>query len=496
MIALRCQNIKKSFGSVVALSNATLSVEKGEIRALLGGNGSGKSTLARILGGAIKPDEGQIELYEKPCALRSPAYSKRQGIVITSQELSLFTNLSVEMNLLMCNIPKRLGLFTDHKELREKALFILKEMQLDHLLGKKVSDLSPNQQYLIEFAKALIQKPKILIVDEITSALYREEVEIVKTMLRYLKNEGASVLFISHRMSEIYSICDSVTVMRNGETIETVGIEEKDQNELLSMMSGREVVDKFPLIHSIENESNISEHPVLSVPELYLTQFKTRIKLDIRPGEFVGIAGLQGHGQSDLVRTLFGMKGTVNLYINGVKKHIASPRHAVNEGLAFISGDREHEGVFAGRSLSENLSAVKKLVMKQKNIDEKQLLHEYGVKFDTPKQPIKTLSGGNQQKVVIGRWIITKPLILLADDPTKGIDVQARLDVHRIMCDLIKEGSSVIFVSSDDEELVQLSRMAPMSRILVMYEGEIVRILSGSEISTENIVSASILRGA
>jgi len=231
--ALTCKGLKKSFGSVRALSNTSLSVKKGEIRAILGGNGSGKSTLAKILGGVVQLDQGTIHLFGQPLAIRSPRDAKRQGIIVTSQELSLFTNQTVETNLLISRLPRKWGIFTNRKEVEKTARQILEELRLSHLLGKKVSELAPNEQYMIEFAKALIQNPKILIVDEITSALYREEVELVKQMLFRLKKEGVAILFISHRMSEIYSICDTVTVMRNGETVATVGVEEKNESELL-----------------------------------------------------------------------------------------------------------------------------------------------------------------------------------------------------------------------------------------------------------------------
>ncbi|WP_083517111.1 sugar ABC transporter ATP-binding protein [Alicyclobacillus shizuokensis] len=494
MNALECRRIQKSFGSVNALCDASLSVRPGEIRAILGGNGSGKSTLAKILGGVVRPNQGEIKLFDKTCSIRSPRHSKRLGIVITSQELSLFTNHTVETNLLMCDIPRSIGVFTNRARVKHVGRQVMDELNLSHLIGKTVAELAANEQYMVEFAKALIQKPKILIVDEITSALYREEVELVKQMLFRLKENGTAVLFISHRMAEIYSICDSVTIMRNGETVATVGIQEKNENELLSMMSGRDVTD---VIHSHTGSVATADGPpLLMAPQLRLSRFGTQFDFRVQPGEFVGIAGLQGHGQSDLVRTLFGMRGSVHLKLEGQDLHVSSPRKAVAARMAFISGDREKEGVFSVRSLSENLAAVKELVMGQTGLAADAVLREQGVKFASAKQPIRTLSGGNQQKVVIGRWLVTNPKILLADDPTKGIDVQARLDVHHMLCRLIEKGSSVVFVSSDDEELVQLAHMAPSARILVMYEGKIVRVLTGLDITTENIISASVPRGA
>lgn len=493
MIALECKNVQKSFGSVVALKDVNISVKSGEIRAILGGNGSGKSTLSKILAGTVRPNRGEITLLGSQTRIHSPSQSKQQGVVMTSQELSLFSNQSVETNLTMCGIPKSFGLFTNKKKVREQALQVLSELKLTHLVGKMVAGLAPNEKYMVEFAKALVQKPKILIVDEITSALYREEVELVRKVLFRLKEEGLAILFISHRMSEIYSICDSVTVMRNGETVATVGIQEKNHNELVSMMSGRDVSE----VEDVTAETiQYQGPPILNIPKLRLSKFNSEIELNVQPGEFVGIAGLQGHGQSELVRTIFGLTGPIQVMLNGEDIHISSPRQAVTSGMAFISGDRESEGTFGVRSLAENLGVISELVIGKSGLKADDVLMDHGVKFDNVNQPIRTLSGGNQQKVVIARWTTIHPTILLADDPTKGIDVQARLDVHHTLRTLMDNGSSVVLVSSDDEELVQIAHMSPSAKILVMYEGQVVRVLTGPEITTENIISASIPRGA
>jgi ABC-type sugar transport system ATPase subunit len=496
MIALRCKELAKSYGAVQALRNITFSLKKGEVMGILGGNGSGKSTLTKILGGAVTPSAGEIELYGEVCKLLSPAKSKKKGIIITSQELSLFTNLSVEENLLLCNLPTVSSLFVNKKELKRRARAVLEKIDMVDLLDKKVSELPANQQYLIELAKALVQQPNILLIDEITSALYREEVEIVKKVVRELKQEGCSVLFISHRMPEIYSMCDSVTVIRNGETIGTFGLKEKTENELLSLMSGREISDMEMSSSLTSFHTQQKEETLLSVPSITLAKFRTEFNLDIKAGEIIGIAGLQGHGQSDLVRTLFGMMEPVSLQLEGKDYTFTKTRDAVQAGLAFVSGDREKEGVFPGRPVSENMSVVQEMVRKKNKVNEQEILQDYGVVLHTSKQPITTLSGGNQQKVVIGRWTASQPRVLLADDPTKGIDVQARRDVHRILRNLASEGSAVVMVSSDDEELVELTKPFPSSRILVMYEGRITRTLTGSEITTENIISAANPKGA
>jgi ABC-type sugar transport system ATPase subunit len=491
---LTCENISKTFGSIVALRNVSLSVAEGEIRALLGGNGSGKSTIAKVIGGAISPDSGTMQIHDKVCSSKSPANAKKHGIVITSQELGLFTNLSVEENLCICQIPVNGGLFVNKKELRKRAKDVLVRLNLENLLDKKISELPANQQYMAEFAKALVQQPNILIIDEITSALYREDVEVVREVVHELKSKGCIVIFISHRMSEIYSICDTVTVMKNGEIIGTYGVNEKKENELLSLMTGKNIAE---LVFQSENNNPVYENiqTILDIKDLTLPSYGSHINLEVKKGEIIGIAGLQGHGQSDFLKTIFGLNGTVDLKISGEQKHISSPGKAVKSGLAFVSGDREKEGVFGERSVSENLSVVTDLVLKKSKVDEAQLLKDYGVVFGSTRQQITTLSGGNQQKVVIGRWTSANPLILLADDPTKGIDVQARRDIHKIFRDMTDAGSAVIMVSSDDEELVELTKQAKISRILVMYEGNVVKQLVGNDITKENIVAYSMPKG-
>ncbi|MDP4091823.1 MAG: sugar ABC transporter ATP-binding protein [Bacillota bacterium] len=491
---LTCENISKTFGNITALKNASLSVAEGEIRALLGGNGSGKSTIAKIIGGAVSPDTGAVKIRDKVIKTKSPSNTKKHGIVITSQELGLFTNLSVEENLCICQLPVTRGLFVNKKEIKKRAFEILKSLKLEHLLDKEISELAPNQQYMVEFAKALVQQPDILIIDEITSALYREDVEVVREIIHALKAKGCTVIFISHRMSEIYSICDTVTVMKNGEIVGTYKINEKNENELLSLMTGRDIKDS-----DLESENNSlvyeNTKTILNIKDLVLPRFDSKINIEVKKGEIIGIAGLQGHGQSEFLKTVFGLQGGIRLEIDGTEKHITSPIKAVKSGLAFVSGDREKEGVFGERSVSENLTAVNNLVLKKTRVNEMKLLKDYGVVFGSTRQQITTLSGGNQQKVVIGRWTSSMPLVLLADDPTKGIDVQARRDIHKIFRDLADAGSAVMMVSSDDEELVELTKHTHLSRIIVMYEGNIVKTLMGKDITKENIIAYSMPKG-
>lgn len=489
-MSFSCQNINKRFGNIIALKNACLSIEPGEVRALLGGNGSGKSTLAKILSGALHKDNGDITFLEKPYKVKSPTFAIREGIVATSQELSFLNNLTVEENLLLRKLPVK-GIFVNRKQMREKAHAVMQSLDLLPLLNKEISELASNEQYLVEFAKALVLEPKILILDEITSALYAKDVEIVFKTIRELKQEGCSIIFISHRMREIFEICDTVTVMRNGETVETFDISNVDEHMLLLSMTGKEILEtkKVKTEDATQKENG---KVVFSINDMKLCGFDNQINLDISEGCIVGIAGLQGHGQSTLLRQIFGLHKPVEIVLDGKKTLIKNPRQAIKNGIAFLSGNRELEGTFSDRSILENLYIVNKLILKRKNNSALDTLQKYNTVYSTTDQEIRQLSGGNQQKVVIGRWTSTNPKVLLADDLTKGIDVQARLDVHGILMDLAEKGTVVLIVSSDEEELVNITTQAPNAMILVMYEGEVFRILKGQEITGDNIKVSSL----
>lgn len=497
---LQCRQIQKTYGSVVALADATLSVEKGEIRALLGGNGSGKSTLAKIIGCAAYADGGDIWFDGKRVDITSPIRARAAGIISTSQELSLFNHLTVEENLMMTNAPRVMRIFRNKKKSSETADKYLRKFGLEGFRKHKVQTLSDDQKYLVEFAKAIMTEPKLLIIDEITSALYREEVDLVKETLVELAAEGCTILFISHRMQEIYAICSSVTVMRNGRVINTHPLGSVTEEALLDEMIG---VDRSA--QSLAAGSDSGSDCAMDVPQqpflveatgLRLSGSRQSMNIEIKKGEMIGVAGLQGQGQSRLLRTLFGLEGPITVNIDGTARKIDSPLSAIRQGFAYLSGDRQKEGVFNGRTISENLEVVNYQVLRHGLFSEAELLAQFGVKYDSASQEIQTLSGGNQQKVVIARWVGTKPKLLLADDPTKGIDVGARRDVHRIFRDLVSDGASVIMSSSDDEELVQISEVVENYKVIVVYGGQIVAVLQGEDLTVSNIIASSIPRGA
>ena len=486
---LCCKNLSKRFGPIVALNNVSMTVKEGEVRALLGGNGSGKSTLAKIIGGIYFPTEGTITFGAEDYTKTTPKLQKKRGVIITSQELSLFPNLSVAENLNITDMPTK-GCFSDYSEMGKRAREILHKIKFDNLIDEKVANLAPNQKYMLEFAKALLQEPRIFVVDEITSALFRDDVEIVKEIFEELKSKGTIILFISHRMSEIFNLCDSVSVMRNGEMIGTFGINEKTETELLSMMVGKQISDFIEV--ETDGLQEHDEEVLLALKNFKLPGFDTSINLEVKKGEIVGIAGLQGHGQSNLIRAIAGLYGPVDIELAGSPVKIANSKASVHEGVAFISGDRTKEGAFLERSVEENTLAVANIVLDQKQKDIDGILEKVGVVYGSVAQKIQELSGGNQQKVILSRWLSAKPRLFLADDPTKGIDVQARRYIHKLLCGLAEQGTSVIMFSSDDEELVSFTRLAKRSRVLVMYEGTIAAELKGKDITVHNIIENSL----
>jgi len=493
IMMLEFQNVSKRYGGVKALQSANLALCGGKIHALLGGNGSGKSTLIKIAAGLVKSDEGQILLNGEVLQIRSPQTAKKLKVVATAQELSILTNLTVEENLTLCAMPLHMGPFIDRRQMRRKALEILKSLEMEDDLETPVSELPINKQYLLEFGKALYQDFDVLLIDEITSALYREDVEIVSRILKEYKEQGKIILFVSHRMAEIFSICDMVTVMRNGEIISTYSLNEVTQDVLLSDMIGERGA-KEDTQPSEESAAQLVGEQLLLAQQLPIHSYGSHIDLDIHKGEIIGVAGLQGHGQSDLVQTLFGLRGPVNVTLDGQATVITSPQNAVKRGFAYVSGDRERDGSFKEHNLAANIKAVSEIIFGQKT-NATESMQELGIKFDNEFQKITALSGGNQQKVIFGRWIIANPKLLLANDPSKGIDVNARAELREIMWKLTEKGMSIVFVSSDEDELISLCATKENARVIVMYEGNIVATLRGQEITRDHLIAATLAKG-
>ncbi len=486
---LVCDSISKRYGSVVALRSANLKVQPGEIHAILGGNGSGKSTLAKIMAGTVQPDGGTIHWNGVPLRIMNPVSATKSGIAVTFQELSLLGNLTVAENICFPAMPTRLGR-VQVARMRERVHPLLKDLELEGMEDVLVDHLPSGYQYLVEYAKALFRNPDILVLDEITSALHREQVTRITQSIRALAERGTAVLFVSHRLPEIFSLCDGVTVFRNGENVGTFRTGEVSANQLLALMTGDP--------NAVDTTAALDGEPYTLAPRSASLEVESlpvrshKISLSIRSGEIVGIAGIQGQGQSELVRRLFGMHGVVTVTLNGKIVRIGSPRSAVRQGFAFVSGDREHEGTFAQHSLSTNASCVGQFIFHRKAMDIKAEFDRMHVHYHRLSQKMQELSGGNQQKVVLTRWTSVHPAILLADDPTKGVDVAARHEVHQMFVALAESGTAIVMVSSDEEELVALASMYPLMRVLVMYDGTFVQELKGAEVTLQSLIEASI----
>ena len=501
MGVISCVKIRKRFGGVVALRDATLDLHAGEIHALVGGNGSGKSTLAKILAGCIFPDDGSILVDGEPVHIGSPSDAFHLGIAITYQELSLLSNLRVDYNLFLRALPVKSGFWVNMRELRKRAEDLMGKFGLEEMATKRVGDLDINDQYMLELIKELVRKPKFLIIDELTSTLRREQVRQVSEILQELAYSGTAILFISHRLYEVINLCNIISIMRNGVVVEREKrIDQTSVAEIISQMSAK------PKENSKQRSSSFSVKtvpkrtsslknfgaPLLSVRGLKLPGRSDKIKFDIHAGEIVGLGGLQGQGQSELLRALFGAIrldcDSHTVKIAGREVRIVNPSDALREGVVFISGDREVEGVFAIRSILENLQAVPGAFRRNDAMIEtpQKVIDRLGIVIFGLAQKMKNLSGGNQQKVVIGRWLGVTPRVLLADDPTKGVDVQSRYEVHRIFRDLTSKGCAIIIASSEDDELVKLT-----DRIFIMYGGKISCELKGEDVTENRIVEAS-----
>jgi ABC-type sugar transport system ATPase subunit len=489
---LKIENIKKNFGAVRALSDVSLQLGKGEIRALLGANGSGKSTLVKMLGGINRLDGGRIELDGKAANIRSPKDSTKYGVAVAYQDLSLLLRMSVAENIVIANEPGNLA-GMDKKATAEYAEKFIKKLHINALPGTMVSDLDVSNQSLVEVAKALYRNPRILVLDEITASLHHDQVEMLFGVLRELKNEGLSILFVSHRLDEVFSLCDTATILREGVSVADLSLAQTNRNAVICHMTGKSIDTDMQAAAADSRETN-RDH-LLNVDNLTIPNRVFDVSLYAGRGEIIGIAGLQGQGQGEFIRALYGAiaysAGTVK--IAGEKVRVKSPADAIRHGIGFISGDREKEGVFPIRSVAENLFVVKAAVShllsrislnKQKK-EADSLIQKLNIVAAGTGAPANSLSGGNQQKLVVGRWLVTRPKVLLLDDPTKGVDVSSRTEIHGLLREMTKTGMAVVFSSSDNEELLEVA-----SRIYVFYEGKIIRELAGKERTGENLASA------
>lgn len=487
--------VTKRYGGVTALDRVDFECELGSVHAVLGENGAGKSTLIKIMSGVVQPDEGEIRLNGTPVSFSHPAAANAQGIVCIFQELSLLSDLSVADNISISDPPRRFGLI-DGKAQRRRAEELLARIGCEDVNPvSRVRDLPLSRRQMVEIAKALAKDPNVLILDEATSALTAADVETVFEILRLLRDDGISILTISHRMHEIEAIADRCSVFRNGQHIETFQQGARSEGEIVQMMIGREITAHFPP----KPPPPEAAKPMLQLRKYSWEDRLKSIDLSVGAGEIVGLGGLDGQGQKELLLGLFGvLKGTSGqVTVQGKDVEITSPQDAKKAGvdLALIPEDRKTEGLMLPMSIEDNLTiASLKRLSRGLFVDADALkaavedgIQRMQIKVGSNSDPVSTLSGGNQQKVVIAKWLMTDPKIILLNDPTRGIDVGTKQEIYRLLRNLAENGASIIYYSTDYEELIGCC-----DRVAVMYDGEIVRELQGDEINERNIIASAL----
>lgn len=485
--------ITKRFDAVVALNNASFEAAPGQIRALLGSNGSGKSTLVKVLSGLVNPNAGEIRIDGKTVHINNAQESRKLGIAVAYQDLSLIQTMSVMDNLVLGMEPKGKFSIVDRKQVEAQAKEILERLKIDCRPEDLVRSLPPSVQSMIEVAKAISLKPRLLLLDEVTASLHHDEVDILFETLRELKKEGMAIVIVTHRMEEIYKLCDECTILKGGETVARGKMSEMDLNEIVYHMTGKRPDAGTQGICQIQNPAKGEE--VLAVKNLVLFPKVKDISMDAFKGEIIGIGGLEGQGQSEFIRTLLGVHkpSSGEVIYNGQPSKFKSPAQAIRKGMGFVSGDRNREAVFPIRSVAENLYAGKTtkamlfgfLGPKQINSFATKAVEEFNIKVGSLKHPANSLSGGNQQKLVIGRWIALGPDLLLLDDPTKGVDINSRREIHKILKNCTGEGMTVIISSSDNAELLEIA-----DRIYIFYEGRVSAVLEEENRTEEKLVAA------
>jgi ribose transport system ATP-binding protein len=490
------QGVSKRYGGVRALQNADLVIEAGRIHAVLGENGAGKSTLIKIMAGVVAPDEGRMLLDGRPVSFASPAAANAVGIACIFQELSLIPDLSVADNIAISNAPRRFGLI-DRRAQRRMAEEALSRAGADNIHPLAlVKDLSLSRRQIVEIAKALARKPRILILDEATSALTAADVAKIYGVLKRLRAEGLALVYISHRMHEITELADECTVFCNGRSVATYAAGTKTDNEIVELMIGREYNAVFP---TVTPHSSSDAPPLVEVRHLNWSGRLNDISLQLRAGEVIGLGGLDGQGQRELLLGLFGVLHgmTGEVLIDGRPVTITGPSVAKRKeiGMALIPEDRKTEGLMLPMSVRDNLSFAALGTLSRWGIVDaaaerdavERILRLLAIRTDGTDLPAGSLSGGNQQKLVIGKWLMMAPRILLLNDPTRGIDVGTKQEMYQLLRELAGNGAAILFYSTDYDELVGCC-----DRVLVMYDGAIKRELIGDEITERALVSNAL----
>ena len=478
---LEIANARKEFPGVVALDDVSLKLQRGTVHALMGENGAGKSTLMKIIAGIYTPDSGTVVLRGQPIRLKSPLDALENGIAMIHQELNLMPSMTVAENIWIRREPlNRLGL-VDHRQLNRQTEELFARLNIDIDPEVLISTLSVASRQMVEIAKAVSYESDVLIMDEPTSALTETEVSHLFRIIRDLREKGKGIVYITHKMSELFEIADEVSVFRDGRYIGTHASSDVTRDEIIRMMVGREITQMFP-----KEEVPIGD-VVLSVKNLTLNGVFSDISFDVRAGEILGIAGLVGSGRSNVAETLFGVtpasSGTITLF--GKQLAVTNPQVAISHGMAFLTEDRKDTGCFLSLDIQENMQMavlkgdnLRSGFVRQSALDRacEEMSAKLRVKTPNLSERIENLSGGNQQKVLIGRWLLTNPKVLILDEPTRGIDVGAKAEIHRLVTQLARQGVAVIMISSELPEVLGMS-----DRIMVMHHGRATGFLDRAE---------------
>ena len=476
---IEMKGIDKSFGSNQVLKDAGFVLKDGEIHALMGENGAGKSTLMKILTGVYTRDAGTVLVDGKEVCYKNPQEAEKAGIVFIYQEINSLFDLTVEENLFMCKeITKGLGI-VDRKAMRAKAQEVMDQMGVSIPVGAVMGDLSVGQQQMVEICKALMADAKVLIMDEPTAALTESETEGLFRVINALKEKGVSIVYISHRMEEIFALCDRITILRDGQYIGTRFIKDINMDDVVQVMIGREIGERFP-----RRECAIGGE-VLKVEGLSHQKIFKDVSFTVHAGEVLGVAGLMGAGRTEIMQAIFGNLPTVagKIYINGKETRIRNPRQAIKAGIGFITEDRKTEGLLLENSIAENIEICNFGKTANLGIRSKakraalvsQGIKDFHIKCFGPEHECGNLSGGNQQKVVLAKWVATDPKILILDEPTRGVDIGAKKEIYSVINDLAAKGVAVVMVSSELPEVLGMS-----DRIMVVHEGHVTGIIDAA----------------
>jgi ribose transport system ATP-binding protein len=486
-ILLSVKNIVKQFPGTLALNDVSLSVRKGESHALVGENGAGKSTLMNIIAGVYQANSGIVEFDGKEVNFHNPKDAQDAGIGFVHQELNLCQHLSVAENIYMGAMPKSMGNTINWKQLNADARIQLKRLNADFDATAVVSTLTVAQRQIVEIVKALALNIKLLILDEPTSSLTEQETQLLFKIIEEVKNQGISILYISHRLEEIFTVCESLTVLRDGVVVKSVPIEEINTDQIIQMMVGREIKDRYP-----PKSKNVGD-VFMEVKNFTRDGVFRDVSFEVKKGEILGFYGLVGAGRSEVIRSVCGIDPFQDgeVYLEGKKLKIKNYQDIIDMGVGYITEDRKAQGLFLQMSILQNVSAatldkVRKGIFIQ-NAAEQDLAEKFvkmlAVKFSSLTEKVNDLSGGNQQKLMIGKWLAIGPKLLILDEPTRGIDVGAKSEIHKLLRQLCDEGVCIVIISSELPEIMGLA-----DRIVIMHEGIVCGEVAGEEIFEENII--------